>query len=249
LVDETQSSSDPDKLMPIGLRDRLEAYPAATGQLPLGAVGTMDFKRTNEAVDAFLQRLAPHLPSSPIEPLSLDLALGDFHLTGTISSRNASGPVIYRCARIKSNDILRAWITQLAAAVTNPAATTTLVGEDTTFTYAAPPNVRETLNELIALYRAGQRAPLKFFPAAALAFAEAEQKSAGATRSSKAITPPISKAISAWEGNEFQDRRGEKDEPHFALCFRDIDPLDEEFIALTRKVFGPILANQTEVPA
>ena len=50
----------------------------ATGQLPLGAVGTMDFKRTNEAVDAFLERLAPHLPSSPIEPLHLDLALGGF---------------------------------------------------------------------------------------------------------------------------------------------------------------------------
>ena len=56
------------------------------------------------------------------------------------------------------------------------------------------------------------------------------------------------KALAAWEGNEFQDRRGEKDEPHFALCFRDMDPLDEEFVALARKVFGPILANQTEVP-
>ena len=221
----------------------------ATGQLPLGAVGTMDFKRTNEAVDAFLQRLAPHLSSSSVEPLNLDLTLGDFHLAGTITSRNAHGPLVYRCARIKATDILRAWITHLAAAVANPAAITTLVGEDTTFTYAAPPNASEILSGLLGLCRAGQRTPLKFFPAAAFAFAEADLKNASASRSSKTSAPPILKALAAWEGNEFQERKGEKGDPHFTLCFRDAEPLDEEFIALARKVFGPILANQTEVPA
>ena len=90
---------------------------------------------------------------------------------------------------------------------------------------------------------------MKFFPASAFAFAEADQKNASASRSSKASAPPISKALAAWEGNEFQERKGEKEDPHFTLCFRDAEPLDEEFVALARKVFGPILANQTEIPA
>jgi exodeoxyribonuclease V gamma subunit len=217
----------------------------AAGQLPLGAVGRADYRRTAARVESFVERLRTRLPAQAIAPLDLDLALGEFRVTGRVDRRNATGPLLYRCARLKPKDVLRAWLLHLAvnAVVPGSAAATILIGEDGLREYAPPPDTPAALMDLLDLYWQGLNAPLKFFPNTALAFAEAEFKSRQ-KKPSRTATPPLEKARVKWEGSDFPKRKGEKEDAHFALCFRDADPLDEEFIALARRVFDPILQHE-----
>ena len=220
------------------------ALATAAGQLPLGTVGRTDYSRTAARVERFVERLRSRLPAQPIAPLDLDLGLGEFRVTGRIAGRHAAGPLLYRCARIKARDILRAWLLHLAVNAAEPAgATTTLVGEDGLREYSPPPDARAALKELLDLYWQGLRAPPRFFPNTALAFAEAESDGRQ-KKPSRASKPPLEKARGEWEGSDFPPRPGEKEDAHFALCFRDADPLDEEFMALARRVFDPILQHE-----
>jgi exodeoxyribonuclease V gamma subunit len=220
------------------------ALAAGAGQLPLGAVGHTDYGRTAAKVERFVERLRAQLPAQAIPPLDLELVLGEFRVTGRIAGRNATGPLLYRCANLKPKDILRAWLLHLAVHAAQPAgATTTLVGEDGLREYSTPPDAQALLKALLDLYWQGLSAPLKFFPNTALAFAEADAKGRQ-KKPSKASKPPLEKAREAWEGSEYNQRDGEQEEAHIALCFRDADPLDEEFMALARRVFGPILQHE-----
>lgn len=218
---------------------------AAAGQLPLGAVGRADYGRTAARVESFVERLCARLPAQAPAPLDLDLVLGEFRVTGRVAKRNDTGPFLYRCARLKPKDVLRAWLLHLAVNAADPgsAAATTLIGEDGLREYAPPPEARAALKDLLNLYWQGMSTPLKFFPHAALAFAEAEFKSRRKKPSRTARTP-LEKARAEWEGGGFSKRDGEKEDAYFALCFRDADPLDEEFMALARRVFGPILQHE-----
>ena len=220
------------------------ALAVGAGQLPLGAVGSTDYGRTAAKVERFVERLRARLPEQAFTPLDLDLVLGEFRVTGRIAGRHAAGPLLYRCANIKPKDILRAWLLHLTVNAAKPsAATTTLIGEDGLREYSTPPDAKVALKDLLDLYWQGLSAPLKFFPNTALAFAEAESK--GRQRKpSKAGKPPLEKARAEWEGSDFPKRDGEREDAHVALCFRDADPLDEEFMILARRVFGPILQHE-----
>jgi exodeoxyribonuclease V gamma subunit len=223
----------------------VESRLAATGQLPLGAVGRAEYGRTATRVESFVERLRAKLPTQAIAPLDLDLVLGEFHVTGRVAGRNAAGPLLYRCARLKPKDVLRAWLLHLAVNATDTGcvAATTLIGEDGLREYGPLPGARTALKDLLDLYWQGMSSPLKFFPNASLAFAEAEFKSRR-RKPSRTARPPLEKARVEWEGSDFPKRDGEREDAHFALCFRDADPLDEEFVTLARRVFGPILQHE-----
>ena len=218
---------------------------AAAGQLPLGAVGRAGHDQAAARVGRFVERLRACRPAPPVGPLDLDLVLGNFRVTGRIAERTAAGPLLYRCATLKAKDVLRAWLLHLAVCVADPAspATTTLIGEDGLREYATSPDARAVLEDLLGLYWQGLSTPLKFFPNAALAFAEAELKSRR-KKPSKNARSPLGKARVEWDGSDFPKRKGEKEDAHFALCFRDADPLDEEFMALARRVFDPVLQHE-----
>jgi len=54
----------------------------------------------------------------------------------------------------------------------------------------------------------------------------------------------IEEARKVWEGSEFSERPGERDDPYFSLCFRNADPLDGEFQGIADDVFAPLFAHQ-----
>jgi exodeoxyribonuclease V gamma subunit len=223
-----------------------DEIPSAIGTLPLGEVGAVDLQRNHDVVTKFLERLQPFRPGSPLDPLSLDLPIGKYHLTGLVAVRNPQGPLLYRCAKLKPKDQIRAWITHLAVCAQHPATASTLVGEDVTWQFRPVGNAPALLTELIDLFQQNLTSPLKFFPAAALAFAEAETKAATRTKTARASKGSLDKARDAWEGNAFQNRDGEKDEPAFALCFREAEPLDETFQKIALQIFAPMIEHRTE---
>jgi exodeoxyribonuclease V gamma subunit len=171
------------------------------------------------------------------EPLAIDLPLGEFSLTGTIETIYGGKIVHYRCANLNLRDRLRAWVEHLASCATAGGAPkeSLLIGMDVTLAWEEIPTAKEILEDLCQLFWEGLRRPLPFFPDSALAFVDAER--AGAQN-------PLNKAATKWYGG--YDVEGEKEKPENRKLFGEGDPLNDEFIALAQRIWGPLLQHARE---
>jgi exodeoxyribonuclease V gamma subunit len=220
----------------------------AAGRLPLGAVGQTEFLRVRADTNRFLALLTGHRPGRA-QPLDLALELAPFRLTGRIHEFGARGPLCYRCAALKPKDLLYAWVLHLAANAVTPGQTTTLVGEDEVQRFRAPENPQALLQELLETYWTGLRRPLHFFPRTSYAFVDAQQRIPRGRTALRSDEEAVRVARGAWEGTEYSKAPPELDNPAYALCFRGVEPLDEEFIALARRVMGPLLEHVSKEEA
>jgi exodeoxyribonuclease V gamma subunit len=230
-----------------GISDALPLM-KASGRLPLGEAGAVCFRELRVGAQSFLERLRPHLGDGYVDPLQIDLDVGEFRLTGEVRRLTASGLLHFRCASIKPKDLLRLWIEHLVLCAALPGARyahAVLVGSEKVMTVASSNRAPKLLAGLLQLYWQGLTRPLKFFPRTAWAYAEAALK----LESSQSKQDPANLARLTWDGNPFTSAPGESKDAYFDLCFRDLDPLDEEFQHTARAVFEPLLDELKEVPA
>jgi exodeoxyribonuclease V gamma subunit len=216
----------------------------ASGRLPLGEAGAIQFRQLQTDAQNFLEQLRPHLGAGFVAPVPVEVRAGEFTVRGEIRQLTAAGLLHFRCANLKAKDRLRLWIQHVLLNVAFPAGQfgrAVLVGRDETPAFAPLPNAPEILAELLELYWQGLRQPLKFFPQTSLAFAEAKLN--GKAKN------PLSNARSKWLGNQFTGAVGEGNDDCYDLCFRGVEPLDEEFQQIALAVYEPLLAAQTEVAA
>lgn len=214
----------------------------ARGILPAGAIGDVQLRTMGLEV----QNLIEHVKASiggrkKDEPCDVDLPLGTFRISGKIHSLYQGTSVLFRAAKLKPWDHLRAWIEHLVlcALASDGKAETALIGKDAVVTFGRVSSARVELETLCELFWEGSTLPLQFFPESALAFVEAEHTQ---------TKDPFKEAWKKWDGpwrpNEKREKRkGEKDNVFIALCFHGPDPLNERFAALARRVFGPMLAH------
>jgi len=210
----------------------------ATGRLPLGEAGALSYLGLQAGAEEFLERLRPHLGEGYTAPVQVDLKLGEFHLTGEIRRVTAKGLLHYRCAKLKARDLLRLWVEHLAlngASAGGADLGAVLVGSDATREAPPPAAATALLSGLLELYWQGLTRPLRFFPQASLAYADAVSK-----------PNPLAAARVSWEGNEFAKVPAESNDPYLDLCFHNVDPLDEEFQQIAQAVFGPLLSGLQE---
>jgi len=111
-----------------------------------------------------------------------------------------------------------------------------LIGTDASLELLPVQDARQYLIRLLHIYWAGLRRPLHFFPESSYVYAREllvnqreEQRALQAARA-------------AWEGTPHS--RGERDEEHYNLCFRTIDPIDEEFQQLSLQIFQPLMEHE-----
>ena len=229
------------------LKDALQLM-KASGRLPLGEAGSAHFRGLQAEVQAFLERLRPHMGDGYIDPIQVDHTLREFRVVGEIKRLTAKGSLHFRCASVKPKDLLRFWVQHLvlnAAFPGRPFSSAVLVGSDKVFESPPLGQAPEFLAGLLALYWNGLSRPLKFFPQTAWAYADAVLKQeAGRSRQE-----PLEVARVKWEGSSFTNVPGECEDPYFDLCFRNTDPLNEEFQQTARVVFGPLLSALKEVEA
>ncbi len=101
------------------------------------------------------------------------------------------------------------------------------------------------LDVLAGLFMEGKLRPLPFFPRTSCNFAAGVNKDpAEASRAER--MKGRKGAFSAWK-TSFTGSPGESDDRAIATCFRDADPLDEEFERMAWTVFAPILDNSEKV--
>ena len=222
-----QAGADPGRA-----RERLRAR----GELPPGATGDAAFAELEGAVRDLWgrvePRLSPPLPEAP--PFELDL--GPFTLTGRLEGLRTGGLLLFRPARLKGRDRLRAWLRHLVLHCLDGVGAerrTAVVAADAEIELGP---VEDPLGELRALaerYWAGLRRPLRFFPETSWAYAWAVEGK-GAPRGKA-----LSQAGRVWEGN---DRiPGEGADEHYVQCFGEEPVLDEGFEEAAVGVYGPLI--------
>ena len=228
-------------------KDALELM-RASGRLPLGEAGAAHFRGLQADVQAFLEQLRPRFGAGYIDPIQVDHTLGEFRLVGEIRRLTANGSLHFRCASVKPKDLLRFWVQHLvlnAALPGGPYSSAVLVGSDKVFEAPPLPKAPELLAGLLDLYWKGLATPLKFFPQTAWTYVDAVLKQ----EASRSRQEPIAVARVKWEGHPFTGAPGECGDPYFDLCFRNTDPLDEEFQQTARAVFEPLLSTLKEAGA
>jgi exodeoxyribonuclease V gamma subunit len=217
----------------------------ASGRLPLGEAGAAHFRSLQADVQKFIDQLRPHLGAGYVDPVQIDHTLGEFRLVGEIKRLTATGSLHFRCASIKPKDLLRLWVQHLVlntALPDGPYSKAMLVGSDTVIQAAPLARAPEFLAGLLDLYWQGLTRPLKFFPQTAWTYADAVlRQEAGRSRQE-----PIGVARLSWESNSFRKTPGECEDPYFDLCFRNVDPLDEEFQQTARAIFEPLMSELKE---
>lgn len=158
---------------------------------------------------------------------------GPVELHGVLENVTSNALVLYRYARPGARDYLGAWLAHLAFCAAQPEGPCRTIwqglGERFSFAPVAAPE--QQLASLVALFLAGRRMPLRFFPKSAW------------TR----MTGSEGQALGVW----ISDRvRGESDDPALEIAWRGAGlTLDEPFAALARLVFEPLKQHLEGVAA
>jgi exonuclease V gamma subunit len=100
---------------------------------------------------------------------------------------------------------------------------------DQTVAFAPVDDSRAVLETFLAMYGKGLTLPLRFFPAAALAYAEDQKWD-------------LKKAYREWEDG--YNIPGEGRDPYFRLCFGR-DPFNEEFESVARTLLVSLVRHRT----
>ncbi|BBP95741.1 RecBCD enzyme subunit RecC [Burkholderia sp. SFA1] len=236
-------------------RERARRVARASPEMPGGATGGVWQARELHALGHLAERVRASTAAGIERlPFSLDLtprwphphdqddvalfgahddALVDLRpmtLVGTLNALTPQGQVIYRYDAPRARDYLSAWLAHLAYCAALPDGPRRTVwhgrgSQAADFELAPVADPLAHLAALAALYRAGRRMPLRFFPKSAwLKVKEGDAKAQG-----------------AWESER---TRAESDDPVLRIAFRGANlALDDAFAAIARIVFEPLVQH------
>jgi exodeoxyribonuclease V gamma subunit len=223
---------------------------AARCDLPPGYLCAACHKRLMaETVQPFLRRVgSPKL----LVPIGFTLPVKTWTLVGELDMLTATNRCQFRCATLKPKDKIRAWITHVAMNAYAQAGgkvphETRLVGTNEEMTFSMVDKAGTLLEDLVAGYEEGLRAPPPLFERTSHAFMEHKMNLEGGK--SRSRRPPMAVAGDAWFGGKWDSENKpppERDDPYIALCFRGRDPLEgetEDFQRWAERLWTPLLQN------
>jgi exodeoxyribonuclease V gamma subunit len=219
--------------MALSGRDPRELLPAvrARGVLPPSRPGDLLFLTVADEVAEMAERVKGATQgASVLDPLEVNLEIGQFRVVGTLGGIWPSVLLRSRCATLSGRDQVRVWVEHLVlnalAPEGYPRGSVFVAANDILRLQPVKESIT-ILETLLELYWKGLRLPLRFFPRSSFVFAESGK---------------LGNARTKWGGDWYP----ENDDPYYDLCFGDSDPLDEEFELVSRIVFEPLLRHRGE---
>lgn len=233
---------------------RAKELTLATGALPLGSPGELDFLDIHACASAIADqvqaaRLAGKLEATPRPASTFERRLPCGRLLlGSLPETYELGLVEYQFARVRAKHLLGFWIRHLVECWRRPDGeplTSCLIGRPPEGSgvirheLARVAEPARVLDALVARYDEGQRRPLRFFPSASRLFAENHGKK------QKPGVDLASQVLREW-------RREVGADPHlrrvFLLDRQLADPFESSpgqapFEQLALEVFGPLLEH------
>ncbi|MBI4861947.1 MAG: exodeoxyribonuclease V subunit gamma, partial [Candidatus Riflebacteria bacterium] len=228
----------------------------ASGRLPPGALGQVEYVQLVREVDRFAQAVSrgrgTRLAACPVR-----IALDDASLVGRLDDLFEGGQVLWRFSRIKATLRLALWIRHLALNAAGsggiPPRSRLLVRSDKVsgvdeVELDPVDDATGRLADLVRLFLLGQRVPLPFFPESSLEYASRLRSGRPEDGSPHGA---LARARQRFE-SDFGGRGSESTDPYVQKAF-GVDPLGDagrtvpgcaealSFEALAVRVFGPFL--------
>lgn len=227
-----------DRLLAMTLEGRSGEAPAllaARGDLPHGNPGRALLEQEQERIAGLARRIEALRPAGR-EDVWVDLALGEGQLSGWLRGVTGAGLYAYRpVEEAGAHDRLALWAHHLALNAVRPGSESLFVARNEVLRLRPVAEPHAVLAALLDLYRAGQRRPLPFFPRTSLAFVDSGGRD------------PRAAARAQWEGERYGNGNGyagEGRQPYYALAFRGVEPLDDEFERVAMAVYGPMREHE-----
>jgi exodeoxyribonuclease V gamma subunit len=218
----------------------------ALGQLPPGHVGDFYYTQMSIEVENFVSKIKNFIPAASQDPIEMDLNISGFVLRARLSEISESGYVQIRYARKRVKDLILSWIYHLVFCHLAPPEynkTSFLICKDSAVQFDPVPESKQFLQALLGLFRRGLEEPIHFFPDSSFEYAVHK------LNTSVSDQLALIKAKKKWQGGDSTQKhfQAESEEPYYDLCFRHLDPLDDEFKKMAVTVFEPILAYSREI--
>ncbi|HYK88361.1 MAG TPA: exodeoxyribonuclease V subunit gamma [Acidobacteriota bacterium] len=202
------------------------------GILPPARHGEAAFSKAVEEVEDLAARIRERTTDSArLEPLDFDLSIGEFRLSGRLDDIWPERKLRYRSAKLKAKDQVHTWIEHLvlnACELVGLPRESLLLMSDRDVGFNRLDDARDILKTLLDFFWLGLTTPLRFFPSSSLEYA-------------KGLEWNLDRARKKWEGDDYT--KGEKDDPHFRLCFGQEDPFTAEFEQIAKAVLGPLVEH------
>jgi exodeoxyribonuclease V gamma subunit len=156
----------------------------AQGRWLSGVLGELEFDRQQEVMNEFVERIKAINPGKPLDPLPVDIKIGNRRLVGKLTNRYENGSLFYRYADLKGKDFVCAL---LHHSIINELRqqTTFLLSTDDRLILLPEHCQPDHLPMLLGIYGLGQQQPDAFFVEAALAYVKQAQKLNNGNRASK----------------------------------------------------------------
>jgi exodeoxyribonuclease V gamma subunit len=214
----------------------------ALGQLPTGRVGDRLYNELSLDVDAFFDDLDQYTRGEIEAPLEIDVKIFGFRLIGRLTNIYEAGYVYTRYANRRATDLLKLWLNHLIYQLFRPdcrPAESYIVCKDRIDKFNQSANPERTLKNLLELFRQGLEQPIHFFPETSLNYIQQIEK--------KPDNPNRARdsARRTWLGNDY--KRGEIEDPYYYQCFKNIDPIDESFEQIAKRIYSPLLAHHFSI--
>jgi exodeoxyribonuclease V gamma subunit len=214
----------------------------ATGWLPPGPLGAVAQRDVAQTVRLLLPRVQRVLGTGRRE---VSVRGDGYEVRGVLDGLAPGHQVLWRAARVKGKDLLRAWICHVvrgAAAARDPSLPlrTLVLGTDRAQAFDGQLDAQSHLDRLVAGFRRGRQAPLPVFEHASMAWAK---------RHNENKDEPLRYARQAYEGNDWEEPyRFDLGNAWVDFCWRDRDPIaDPAFVEWATNVIAPCLASAQDV--
>jgi len=219
--------------------ERLYQIKKGAGELPHGELGHFYFTKLLAELRTFHQELQRLTAGHDLEKVPVDLAVGDFRITGFLNIYSDRGLVLYRYAAMTPKDIIRSWLSHLVfSSLQNRypetvAGNTYYVSKKEIYIYSPRSQSNSHLEKLLRIYWQGLSEPLLFFPKTSFAYVNEIQ----AGRSERQA---LRKAAIAWHGDNYY-KEGEKLDPYNMICCNNFTVEDSRFREMAKEIFLPAL--------
>ena len=215
----------------------------ASGVLPVGALGDVVYDDIAPVAREVAQRVNDLFPTDPLAPRDVDEDIGGFRVTGTLRGLHPTGQLEAQYSKLAGRSELALFIRHLVLGIVahDLPMRSVLVGRGDgggagTVVFDPVADPRGALEELLALYRLGQRVPLLLFDKASPQYAFELAKS----------RDPKKARAAAWRGYH-RNLGCDRDDPYVRQVFGDIDPTEPGFDPFAGSVPGyPSFAEVAE---
>lgn len=212
--------------------DKTKKVITAEGMLPPGSLGKVILDDVAVKAEGFFDIVKEYLVDKR-EPIDFNVELNNFRIDVRLDEIYAKGIVKYRASKvISAKYLIELWIDHLFFNIYKDNKNSVFLSMEKKYFFKPVDHAKELMIRLLRVYEEGLRSPIKLFPDTSYNYI--------LKLKTKEYTDALNSAREIWERENLY-KRPEKDDPYYFICFKDQDPLDQEFIYLSKEVFGPLV--------